>query len=917
MINLDKAEDRALLMDFYQLKTLDPKDYQHDSVQSTFKVDLSTENLSQIPKEMVNHILGDNMNDNGSPDMKKRTDSVKRHPSTNAKSNYMDALGFHQNILDELIDKDIVDDTRDPQLNKYMVDSKLFNPKLFLSVVHSDKSLNDLMLGIRNLENDIEAKKPLLQQLITNNFEKTLSSKNSLDKVFNEFSSSNLGEEIDTLNQNLAYSNNSANQLLNPVLLLISKEQELANALTFINQNKFFMDLPKKLKSYIAEDDFDSLLKEYERGFAFFQNMKTLKNHNPLFDKIWSNVIKVINEYKTSLVDDLKKVHIESISSNFKLQANNSKKSNFVILLKKMIELNATKDPIKDFISFQYDYILEDLNTGLAQINYTRLFNARNSILNAYQSDQDPDSEILLITTMKRLFTTFGSSNFNEEQIDKLYEKLDFPLIIQLWYLTTDYISDVTEEVIGKKLLKFESIVEYLLTDFEGILSKKARSNPSAFKASDKDMKLMKKYFHSLVSKICERLQFFFSCTTVDLTNALQQSMDYGAATNLPPVGKPDLGDPSTFGFLPPNSNSISTICFAVNLHDLIYKKLSEVQNRSFVLNSSELNSTVSSTMLTINQNLIFGCLSTFNADIRKIFYADNMSPSDTIDGATKLITFLQNYYKVFISKLHQIYIFDNKDLMEVIKQQFLNSFTVLLDGMVKNVARQSKLDPTRSDYYYLATIYDMRNLTQKIIPAILKSFDINFQSDLSKDKTQKINKSFDSYEYALFSEYMKESLTAIKQIVGNGITEINSNSEGLLTRLASGEVIEVSPYILKAINHINNLKSRLQNFKIRNSFILDVQSSLIGQFQKKIVDNLSADFTDDGLYQIVLDINLLLVLLKKYNTRCPELNIADTKRLEQIYQKLKSKVDISSVEKNREANINFNYAQFVCFIMC
>ncbi|GAV26779.1 hypothetical protein PMKS-000235 [Pichia membranifaciens] len=857
------------------------------------------------------------MNDLNSSDKKERPGSMKRHPSTNAKSNYADALGFHQNILDELIDKDIVDDTRDPQLNRYMVDSKLFNPKLFLSVIHSDKSLNDLMLGIHNLEKDIEAKKPLLQQLITNNFEKTLSSKNSLDKVFNEFSSSNLGQEIDTLNQNLAYSNNSANQLLNPVLLLISKEQELANALTFINQNKFFMDLPKKLKSYIDEDDFDSLLKEYERGFAFFQSLKTLQNHNPLFDKIWSNVVKVINDYKISMTEDLKKIHIESINSNFKLQANNSRKSNFVSIIKRMIELNATKSPIKDFVSLQYDYILEDLDTGLAKINYTRLFNARNSILNAYPSNQEPDSEILLVTTMKRLFTTFGSSTFNDEQIDEIYEKLDFPLIVQLWTFTSDYINDVTELVIGKKILKFESIVEYFLTDFDSLLSKKAKSNPNTFKTNEKDLALMRNYFNSMVSKICARLQFFFSCTTSDLTNALQLSMDHGATAVLPPPGTPDLNDPSTFGFLPPNTNSISAICFSVNLHNMIYKKLSEVQNKALILNSGELNSTVTSTIFTINQNLILGCLSTLNADIKKIFYADNMSPSDTIDGATKLITFLQNYYKVFISKLHQIHIFDNKDLMKLIKQQFLSSFDVLLNGMVQNVARQSKIDPTRSDYYYLATIYDMRNLTQKIIPSILRSFDINFQSNLSKDKDLKIYESFDTYEYALFAEYMKEPLTAIKQIVGNGITDINTNSDGLLTRLASGEVIEVSPYILKAINHINSLKSRLLNFKIRNSFILDVQSSLIGQLQKKIVDNLSIDFTEDGLYQIVLDINLLLVLLKKYNTRCPELNIADTKRLEQIYQKLKPQADVSSVEKNREANINFNYAQFVCFITC
>lgn len=925
MINPDNAQDRETLMDFYQLKTLDPKDYQQDSIQSTFKLDLSTEDLSQIPKEVVNHLLGDTMNDLNlsSSTINNKQNNNKRINSTHSKnySNYNDALGFHANILDELIDKDILDDTRDPQLNKFMIDSKLFNPKLFLSIIHNDKSLNDLMLGIQNLQNDINSKKPLLQQLITNNFEKTLSSKNSLDKIYNEFSNSNLDSEIDTLNKNLAYSNNSANQLLNPVLLQISKEQELTNALDFISQNRFFLDLPKKLNSYIIEDDFDSFLKEYERGFKYFQNLKSSKNSNPLFDKIWSNINKLLDNYKISLNDDLKKIHIESINSNFKSQISNSKKSNFIILIKRLIELNPTQNPIKDFIDLQYNYMSDDLDKGLAKINYNKLLNARNSILNAYQlnndnDDNNNDSELLVNTKMRRLLSIFESPNFNIDQLDRLYEKLDFPLIIQLWNYLLDYTNDVTDEVIGKKILKFESIVEFFLNDFESLLSKKALQNLKAYKINDKDLTQMKKYFNSLINKICNRLEYFFSCTTSDLTIALKLSSELGPKAEFPPVGKKDLNDISTFGFIPPNSNSISTICFSVNLHNMIYKKLSEIQNKNLILNSVDLNTMITSTIISINKNIITGCLTNLNTDLAKIFDVDNMAPSDTIEGATKLITFLQNYYKVFISKLHEIYIFNSTELMNIIKEQILKSFDILLKGMVQNVGKQCKVDPSKSDYFYLATVYDMRTLTQRIIPAILKSFDINFQSDLLKNNLE-LYKKFDKFEFDLFAEYMKEPLTIIKKIVTTGISQINSNSAGLLKKLSKHQTVEVSPYILKSINYINNLKSKLLNFKIRSTFIQDVQSSLIGQLQKKIVDNLSVSFTNDGLYQIVLDMDLLSMLLKKYNSHCPTVSRTDTTKLDKALQKFKAQVDASVLDQIREANVDINYAQFESFITC
>lgn len=912
-LNPDRLEDMAVLLEFYQLKTLSPKDYNTDTIQSDLKIDLSNEDLTQIPKAVVNRLLGDNSEAKEIKKEKNRSISAKK--SISGKSGYSDPLGYHKNILDELIDKDILDDTRDPQLNKYIVDSKLFNPKLFLSVIHSDKSLNELLIGIKNLESDINSKKPLLQKLISDHFEKTLNSKNSLDKIFNEFSSSNLGNEINTLNLNLASSNNSANQLLNPVLMKLSKEHELTSALLFIKKNKFFLDLPKKLKAYVDDDNFDAVLNEYEKGFEFFQKLKAEQNRNTLFDKIWAAVTKVINDYSSSMVSELNKIYIDLISSNFKTQTSANNR-NFVTLIKRIIELNVSENPIRNFIRFQYEYIMDDLDKGIAKLDFASLLNSWNAISNVYHANSSAEStarDHILNATLVNLLKTLGSSTFNEDQLETLFEKLDSQLIIHLWKLASEYVTNVAEGVIDKKILRFESVVEFFINDFNDLLSNKSKQKGN-FTMDDKDLNEIKKYFNAMISKICERLKFVFTCSKPELLQVIKESVKKGAVNAvLPKVAGNSMDDLSTFGFIPPNSHSISTLCFSFQYFDLINRKLTQLKHNDILLGSGDLNSTIESTIKAINNSIIRGCICTFTHDISKITLVDNVLPNDSIEGASKLITFVQNYYKVFIIKLHQLYIFENPELKSTLETELLKSFDLLVEGMIKNVSRFK--DSPKFDYYYLVTIYNLRNLSQRTIPAILKSFDLNFKSQISTDKNLKIFKDIDDYEYSLFSDYMKEPLTIVKLIVHEGFANLNLISEGVLLKASSTETIEVSDYLLKSINHINTLKSRLLNFKIRKSFILDVQSSLISQLQKKVLDNLNIELTDDAKYQLALDINILILLLKKFNSTAPSSNVIDIKNLENAYSTLSSKVDVATLDRSRDKNVNVNYTQFMGFV--
>lgn len=908
-LNPDKSEDRALLMDFYQLKTLSPKDYEVDTIQSDLKIDLSNEDLTQIPKEVVNRLLSDN---NALKDVSKdnvRQSSNKK--SITGKSGYCDPLGYHKNILDELIDKDVLDDTRDPQLNKYIVDSKLFNPKLFLSVIHGDKSLNELLIGIKNLEDDINSKKPLLQKLISDNFEKTLNSKNSLDKIFQEFSSSNLGREINTLHGNIASSNNSANQLLNPVLLKLSKEHELTNTVAFIKKNKFFLDLPKNIIRYVDSDDFDAVLNEYTKGFEHFQKLKAEKNRNTLFDKIWSAVTKVINDYTESMILELNKIHIDLISSNFKTQTNSSTK-NFVTLIRRIIELNNNRNPIGDFIRFQYEYIMEDLDTGIAKIDYASLLNSWNAISNVYQSSspelESATRDNLLKTTVSNLLKTMGSSSYNEDQIDSIYEKLDSHLIIHLWKLESEYVTAVADDVIDKKILRFESVVEFFLHDFTELLTVQSK-HKGKFVMNGDDLEKIKVYFKAMINKICQRLKFVFTCSKSELLDVIEQSVGKGGVNaTFPEVAGNSLNDLSTFGYIPPNSSSICTLYFSLKYFDLVDTKLNQLKNNSVVLGSSNLNETIESTLKAINTSMVKGCLCTLTNDISLITSIDNVLPNDSIEGASKLVTFVQNYYKFFITKLHELYRYANAELDNILQTELLRSLDLLIDGMIQNVSRFKQSD--KSDYYFLVTIYNLRNLSQRTIPSILNLFDLSFKRNLSADKNLKIYKDIDDHEYSLFSEYMKEPVTTVKIIVNEGFKDLSFNAPKKPT-----EIVDVSDYLLRSINHINTLKSRLLTFKIRKSFILDVQSSLISQLQKKILDNLNIELTEEAKYQIALDINVLILLLKKFNSNVPQSNVIEIKHLENAYSILAANLDNESLKRCRDATLNSNYTQFMGFV--
>jgi exocyst complex component 2 len=70
--------------------------------------------------------------------------------------------------------------------NRFLLSSTTFSPSLFLSQVHSDASTDSLLSGLDFLSRSIEKKSASLKVLVESNFERFVSAKATIDRVYNE-----------------------------------------------------------------------------------------------------------------------------------------------------------------------------------------------------------------------------------------------------------------------------------------------------------------------------------------------------------------------------------------------------------------------------------------------------------------------------------------------------------------------------------------------------------------------------------------------------------------------------------------------------------------------------------------------------------------------------------------------------------
>lgn len=915
MIDLNRDADREQLLSFYQMKTLRPESYAKDTIVSFLDKDYSDEPASSIPKQIVNKLLSESTLGATT----RISDVARSHTRTSA--DFKDALGFSDNIKELLLDLDVIEDTRDPQLHKFMVDSKSFNPKVFLSTIHAEKSLNDLKRGIQYLDRDIEAKKPELQQLISANFEKTLSAKNSLDTVFTEYGRANLTSKLEQLETELAFSSNSANQLLNPVLLQITKENQIANALKQIEENKEFLDLPKKIAKLVSEDNFESVLDEYKSGQTLFIQMRGKYPNNPLYPRAWSRIEETIDTYRESMFESLRSIHLESINDNFQTQIS-QRGVNFISIIKRIILLESEKNPIKEFIHAQYSKAALDLEKGLTTIRYDRLINARRGIINAYEMDQSEDGDFggcerLSNTTMTKIYNIISKPNFKPQSLEESYKTIDLPLVSELWGFISQYVDDVTDSVIKKKVLKFENIYKFFMNDINTLMNNDNQNIDIELLSITEDDKLeMRTFFENVLNKICGRLEFIFTCSREDMDRAISLVSEHGKDAVFAHIEESNIESIASYGFIPPHSNAIASVHYISNMHNQIYNSLMDLHKRDHIFYSDNLDEAIIRATEKVNRNMILGSLCLLNEDMKSISLMEDWTISKVHEGSTLFPEFLLTYYQVFLTKIQHLNVFNDQALMSDTIRLFTQSLLTALDSIVANSNERSKYDPDQGDLYRLLTISNLKVMRKATIPKILKLFDTAFDQSLHLTKDLEIYREISACEQALMNDCTSPYFITIKEIIREGLALIPGSVDGAnsaSTRSTDVKRPNASPYVIKVFGFIVSVKSRLTKWNISKLQINEVEVILLKQFVKRVFESLNKSYSSDGAAQIALDMSLTNMVISKLNTSSSY--VVDTKKLGSVISSFSSSIDHKLLEKNVMEAIKMNSILIQCIL--
>lgn len=278
--------------------------------------------------------------------------------------NPIDPLGFHDSIMDELLDKDIINSTRSAAVMKYLVDSKAFNPRLFLSQIHSDKSFKELSRSLDFLEEDLLSTQDELKRIVKSEHYGFIRSKNALDQIYKQFEETNLLND-GCLENSLKDATTQSTHLFNPVLANEERKAALIATLEMVSQNKFLFNLPNSLSANLAAEDYDTLMTDYKKGVQERKSINGEKSR--IFDRFWTEVENIVDEYRQILYNQLARTDLEM------LKVTNGKLSDrrFFELISKLVEVGVTENPLLDYVSIQKDlvcdYLDEELENGFVQ----------------------------------------------------------------------------------------------------------------------------------------------------------------------------------------------------------------------------------------------------------------------------------------------------------------------------------------------------------------------------------------------------------------------------------------------------------------------------------------------------------------------------------------------------------------------
>lgn len=335
--------------------------------------------------------------------------AIHRHQHT--EQNLMDPLSG-RNVVDILAAKGVIDSSADAKIDRFLVLSQLFSPETFLSTVHEDTLIEQLVKGLDGLDRVIRNHTSELKGVLYENYEQFVSSKRYIDEILDDFKKlkSYAQQERDkskvfnpalrrnlinggTLSSELEESINNLNLLVNlmirPVREHSAKEAKVAALIDFVTSNHSLFSLPLSLIACLARNDHDGFVDTYNRfliekddlvqeqrksvaealasggggGDAVevrrLEKLHTLQN--TALARILQEVAKIATEYRRKAFKDLLSMDYEISRKSKRKMALGVKFIDLVDKLHRMSDEKQGTNPIYEFLQSQLQKVEQEL----------------------------------------------------------------------------------------------------------------------------------------------------------------------------------------------------------------------------------------------------------------------------------------------------------------------------------------------------------------------------------------------------------------------------------------------------------------------------------------------------------------------------------------------------------------------------
>ncbi|KAL7666071.1 Exocyst complex component SEC5 [[Candida] zeylanoides] len=810
---------------------------------------------------------------------------------------YEDPLGLPR-AVESLVARGAVSDRHDARLAALSVRSPSFSPHTYLSVVHHESSMAELVRALRYLEKNIEGSTSELRRAIDANYVEFAVCKRAIDSVLEEFkrtrtlaqqqrasakvytpgraaaAGDSLVADLDAGLKNLL---TTTSLMIKPIVDRKSRQDKLARLIEFVQSHRELVDLPSRLVACLREQQHDRFVELYHEYRRRREAMPPADEplYNTVLVRTFKEVDAIVEEYR-------KKTYQELLSTDHEADggargARNTSRARFATLLDKLYELApqrsaAAPNPIREFLVLQVDGLQSEFTYQYRKFEskFAAMQRKLVAYLNSLSSFREGGSNVSYIgakytaveehvaNDVGAAGAAGGASDAAILEVFDASDSLDVSIISETWLVLHNFVVYLDEMFVDKMAKFVRNYAHY----HGGGASAPVDADGAV---RDQFVKLMVTVATRLVAVFDDRSKS--SSTTRDLVESTPQLYD---------------------SFVPHHSNSLSAIHYLTHIQRRLNSVLTRVGKAvNAVSRSNDTNAIIKSlrnSSTVINQRIVEAVCAVWVNDCSQFYDLETWEVQPAGDGGscTRTVGTMECYEKFVLTKVAQLVSMKETDddaipgepvrivaahpskrVFVSIEIQFVRSLNVLVNSILKSYA----IEKAKSEHgiYKVLARNNFDVLARHTFPALIAKFDRVFQNNLSQ-QNMRIYADIDKASLTILDDVLARERKLIDDIVVKHFTHTI-----YLTGRAG--VAAVDAFVYDTLVHFVTLVHTIKPLTGADTFVT-ILNELQTYFLNVVLENMRAVPHDQHYMPMVANLRLSLNFYLEVFAQSPTLQL-------------------------------------------